>query len=113
MGDRGEVVLVESDSYTPIRLYTHWGASSLPYVVADALRRGTGRWNDPSYLNRIIFSEMIKGDVLGETGYGISNIGAGDAWLHVIVNHEEQTVHVDSTGEVYSFADYIRVYPEE
>lgn len=55
----------------PIFFYTHWDAEKLPQVIKDALIRGQDKWDDESYLARIIFSEMIKDNVLDLTGYGI------------------------------------------
>lgn len=69
MGDRGNVVIKEDDKQ--ICLYTHWDGTELPTIVANALSRGYDRINDFPYLARIIFSEMIKDDVMGTTGYGI------------------------------------------
>jgi len=90
MGDRGQVELISSDG--TLFLYTHWGASTLPQVVSDALARGRGRWGDDEYLNRIIFSEMIQDCVLDETGFGIGLGLHGDVWRVVVVNHTDQTV---------------------
>ena len=55
-----------------IYLYTHWGAEHLEDVLREALIRGRSRWDDPPYLARIIFSEMIQDEVLDTTGYGIA-----------------------------------------
>lgn len=40
--------------------------------MQEALRRGRDRWGDPSYLTRVIFSEMIQDEVFEVTGFGIS-----------------------------------------
>lgn len=71
MGDRGNIALKFSEG-GKIYLYTHWHGSSLREILKSALIRGKDRWDDEQYLARIIFSEMIKNDVLGTTGYGIS-----------------------------------------
>jgi len=115
MGDRGEVVLIEggvADNALPIRLYTHWGASELHTVVANALKRGKGRWGDDSYLNRIIFSEMIKDNVEGETGYGITIGESGDAWRIIFVNHGEQVVTDTSLAGQWTFEEYVETFAE-
>jgi hypothetical protein len=76
MGDRANVYVHEGDQ-PGVYLYSHWGGSTLPQVVRDALARGA-RWDDPDYLTRIIFCEMVKGDVSGTTGYGIgARVGDG------------------------------------
>lgn len=93
MGDRGQVRLI-SKGQPDIYLYTHWGADRLPKTVAEALDRGRGRWGDDEYLNRIIFSEMIQGEVLEDTGFGIGTGLHGDVWRVVEVCHQDQTVRV-------------------
>lgn len=77
MGDRGNVAVMQypyDDQDKVVYLYTHWGGTELPVVLAEALdsAAGRGRWNDPAYLARIIFCRMVRGDEAGETGYGIS-----------------------------------------
>ena len=73
MGDRGNIVV------DGVWLYTHWGGYDLKRILKDALIKGKDRWTDTPYLTRIIFCEMIKEDVNGMTGYGISNeMGANE-----------------------------------
>lgn len=93
MGDRGQVRLISSGQ-PDIYLYSHWGATDLPYVVGQALERGSGRWGDDEYLNRIIFSEMIKNDVLDETGFGIGTALHGDVWRVVEIDHAKRIARV-------------------
>lgn len=69
MGDRGEVMIANTDG--AIYLYTHYDATELPAIVQAALIRGKEFLDDPEYLTRIIFCEMIKDDVLGTSGNGI------------------------------------------
>jgi hypothetical protein len=91
MGDRANVY-VHHGEQPGVYLYTHWEGTELPATVVNALKRGKGRWNDDPYLTRIIFSEMIKDDVDGETGYGISAyVGDGDDRI-VDVDTATQTV---------------------
>jgi len=110
MGDRGLVKMV-SEGEPSLNFYTHWGASSLPTTVADGLARGVARWNDYSYLNRIVFSEMIQHEVLDETGYGIS-VGEidHDAWRIVTIDHVAKTVEVSDIPKVWSFEDYVAAF---
>ena len=110
MGDRGQVELVSYEG--SVFLYTHWGAEGLPWVVAKALDRGRGRWGDDEYLNRIIFSEMIKDEVLEETGYGIGLCLHDDLWRVVRVDHTDNTVTVSdgSSGPVLTFEQFIEIY---
>ena len=69
MGDRGQVHIKDLGVW----LYTHWKATELPDTIRRALARKE-RWDNPEYLARIIFCEMIRDDIEGTTGYGI---GAG------------------------------------
>jgi len=74
VGDRANVCVVmdhEGGYSGSVYFYTHWHGAELPRLVQRALGRRQ-RWDDPAYLARIIFSEMIRDDVGGETGFGIS-----------------------------------------
>lgn len=82
MGDRGEVEIISDGG--SIHLYTHYDATELPEIVQKALIRGVDAIDDPEYLARIIFCEMIRGDVLGTEGYGIG-VDQTDAWRIVRV----------------------------
>jgi hypothetical protein len=93
MGDRGQVKII-SKGEPDLYFYSHWDAGSLPGIVAAALDRGRGRWGDDEYLNRIIFSEMIRDCVLEETGYGIGFSRHGDVWRVVEINYDDKTVAI-------------------
>lgn len=85
----------------PIYFYSHWAGESMPFIVARALDRGRDRWDDPQYLARIIFDEMIR-------GLEHENAGAGIApWPG-----EEQynTVYVDLAGKTAGIADNMKPY---
>lgn len=71
MGDRINLKLKYSQG-EPIYLYSHWGGSGMKETIKSALIRGKDRWDDESYLARIIFCEMVRWDVEGLTGYGIA-----------------------------------------
>ena len=103
MGDRGNIVFQEYDNGT-IYMYTHWGGSELPQVVARALDRGRDRWNDEPYLARILFSELVKDDIEGDTGYGLSTT-LGDGSKNVYIFPSTQTVRFKD--EDLSFNDFI------
>lgn len=78
---------------TKIYLYTHWGADGLEKVLAEALEFGKGRWDDHSYLARIIFSRMIQDQVLEETGYGIAPFPIDEEFPTIKVNLADRTVN--------------------
>jgi len=131
MGDRGQVEITGMHgSDASIYLYTHWGASELEHTVANALARGTSRWNDDEYLNRIIFSEMIQNELMDETGYGIGLGVHGDVYKLVVVNYSDNTIGIkqvnydnvdwndynsddvvwDWTQDPVSFSDFVTLY---
>lgn len=91
MGDRGNVIFKYSEG-GKIYFYTHWSGSQLKSIVKAALIRGKERWGDESYLARIVFSEMIKDDVMDVTGYGIAPYEM-DSGARVEVDTNEQTVN--------------------
>ena len=71
MGERNSIFLQNDGIY----LYSHWDpVGRLLAVVKSALIRGKSRWNDRTYLNRIIFSELIKDELMELTGYGLGNL---------------------------------------
>lgn len=90
MGDRAQVLIEDEGVY----LYTHWNGSSLESTVKKALSRKQ-RWDDPEYLARIIFDEMIGKDQGEETGYGIGGEQHGDVRMLIIVNCQKQTVTIE------------------
>lgn len=107
MGDRANVVVRSKgeNENEQVCLYTHFRGYALPLTLRAALIRGRERWDDPSYLARIIFCEMIKDSVLDLTGYGISASIIDGARRVLLVDVDDQTVKV---GErVYSFEQYI------
>ena len=94
MGDRANVKIVYGES--TVYLYTHNDGTELPVILQDALRRGIDRLDDGPYLARIIFSEMIKDDISGLTGFGISSV-IGDGEDRVItINLDDQTAQVQN-----------------
>ena len=104
MGDRANSGVImrdfNSDGAKPtvVFFYSHWGGSQIEETLADALDRGRGRWSDDSYLARIIFSEMIKDQILDDTGYGMS-IYVGDNKSDIlIVDLEQNLVFTVSEG---------------
>jgi hypothetical protein len=91
MGMRRNIALDYGEE-RKIYLYTHWGAEHLEDVLRDALVRGRSRWDDPPYLARIIFSEMIRDELLDTTGYGIAPYVMDDEFPTIEVDFGKQTV---------------------
>lgn len=108
MGTRGNVY-VHNGERAGVFLYQHYDAYDLPKVVAAALRK-QARWDDVDYLARIIFSEMIAGDVQGTSGYGIS-AAVGDGGDRIVdVDTSTRTVKLSplflrSDGYADDFAE--------
>ena len=97
MGDRANIVMKQNHSNSntgEIYFYTHCDGYQLPKILQDALKRGRRRWDDESYLARIIFSEMIQGNLEGENGYGISAYLTDNEYDLLVVDAETQTVTI-------------------
>lgn len=105
MGDRGNIIVKDDES--TVYLYTHWTGSDLPIVIKAALQRGKDRWDDGAYLARILFCELVKGDEMETTGFGISSI-MGDGGTDITVDVDKQVV-VDDEGGSVSFKDYVAI----
>lgn len=107
MGDRANVKIVEGGR--ELYFYVHWTGWQLPELVAIGLRRGEERWDDPPYLNRIIFGAILDGDD-GTTGYGISTYVGDGARQTLVVDHDRQCVHlIGADDEGWGFAEYVNL----
>ncbi len=102
MGDRGNVFVIEED--TPkgeapvgVYLYSHWGGTELPEVVQAVLKRKQ-RWDDHSYLARMIFCAIVKGHEDGETGFGISCRRGDNEHDILVVDPDKQRVGIAPEG---------------
>ena len=87
MGDRAQVVVRRYGSKSDtdgVFLYTHSGGYCLAEAVQAALARKV-RWDDPEYLTRIIFCQMVKGAEADECGFGIGLGVHGDIEHPLIV----------------------------
>jgi len=107
MGDKGQVLIKDEGVY----LFTHWRASWLEDVVRKALERGKPRWNDPEYLARIIFCEMVKGQEMELTGYGIGTKRYSNVWRIIEIDCKNQKVTKIDFGKVQfvkSFEEFVR-----
>lgn len=94
MGDRRNIKLVYGKGHSPVYLYTHWRGSELENILADALdgKGARGRWDDPDYLARIIFSAMVKDEIDSDAGYGIAPYRMDHNHDDIVVNLVKQTV---------------------
>lgn len=91
MGDRGNIKVYQYEGDAPVYLYTHWRGSEIYKVVKTALARRL-RWEDPPYLTRIIFCELVKGDEASETGFGITTSIGDNEHTIIGVNPIKQEV---------------------
>lgn len=105
MGNRAQVQFID-ENRNEVWFYTHWTGHRLEQTVINAMRRGKGRHNDPEYLARIIFSEMIKDEVMDEVGYGIGFQQHGDVDKVVIVDCNLKTVTMYD-GTEYPFKSFL------
>jgi len=108
IGNKGQIKILMGKNESPIYLYSHWGASELIKNLQIAMQRNL-RWDDPSYLARIIFCQMVKDDLDGETGYGIDTYLHSDIWRLLIVDCENQLIIIndrDTEAKHYSFQNF-------
>jgi hypothetical protein len=85
MGNRGNIA-VDFGTGDVVFFYSHWGGSGLDDDLRRALEFGRGRYDDGSYLARIIFERMIhESQHMSETGFGISVDPAGDVEHDILV----------------------------
>ena len=113
MGDRANVfVKDETEVGRGVFLYTHWDGATLPHTVKLALTRGTGRWDDAPYLTRIIFCEMVRGDLDGDTGYGISATQLDNGRPIIVIDTENKKISFENTHD-WAFEDYVKLTNEE
>lgn len=103
MGDRGNV-RVQQDNGDAVYIYSHWAGSELPELVQEALRR-RARWDDPSYLTRIIYDTCVGTDFGTETGWGLTTYEMDENHPTVEVYPNDELVRY---GEFeWTFEDFI------
>jgi hypothetical protein len=110
MGDRANIVLNYGENKPKIYLYTHSCGTELPVILAKALNRGRHCWNSKSYLARVIFSEMIKNEILENDGYGISPHPINTDKKDIEVDMENQIIHFSARpfSSVLSYDEFIK-----
>jgi len=72
MGDRSNIVIEDTYGEVPNRvyLYSHWAGERIIESAVHGLN--SSRATDAEYLARIVFEDMVKEDLGGETGFGIA-----------------------------------------
>lgn len=104
MGERANVLVKSGNEQ--VCLHSHWDGEDLIDTLRHALRIGKSRWGDFQYLTRIIFCQMIKDDVEGLTGYGISQNVHDANHPSLIVDCDNQTVTIEGKSPV-SFSEFV------
>ncbi|MDD3267107.1 MAG: hypothetical protein PHC75_08015 [Burkholderiales bacterium] len=112
MSTRSQAKIISKSLKVPIYLYQHYDGYALYKIVQNAIIRGRDRWNDPEYLTRIIFSEMIKDYVMGETGYGIGTSEHGDIEFLITVDIDNQTIQENNKQKI-KFKDTTQTKQED
>jgi len=70
MGARVNFVFNDGTN-SAVVLYSHWGADSWTFDLAEAVKHAQPRKGDTSYWTRMVISHLIQNELLDETGYGI------------------------------------------
>ena len=116
MGCRGTIEIwnngaAPKNEEKPVVLYTHWGANNMIFDLIKVLKRKL-RWKSPSYLSRMIFCEMVKGNESDEYGYGIMTENVCDAEKEIVVDCDRQEVIIKGTdvyiNMTYTFSQLIK-----
>lgn len=113
MGNRANVCMRYKDEQ--VVLYAHRSGEHLPKIVSQALKRGKPRWRDFQYLTRIVFCEMVKDDVMGLTGFGITQKVWDGGRKIIDLDLDEQKVKLilkpfigENKIEEFSFKEFIK-----
>lgn len=116
MGDRANIVIQRGESR--IYFYGHWSGYEAPKNLQESLKRGVSRWDDHSYLARIIFCGFVGKQNWDElTGFGISTNLTDNEYPLIIVDVDNQTVSFEAAGycgkqaagKKFSFAEYVQI----
>jgi hypothetical protein len=95
MGDRSNIVVVQPDN-SRIWLYGHWMGDD-NYRVAGQVLALQERWNDSPYLTRMLFAKMTEASPKdSSTGYGISNTMCDNEYPIVVIDPQNQSVHLEN-----------------
>ncbi len=114
MGDRANILIggVDDGEFRGVYLYTHWSGTELPLTLQTALKK-QWRWDDEQYLARVVFCEMVKGNEMTETGYGISAVVGAGAGRVLKVDATAQTVMHMRSGRTWTFDEYCNLSEDE
>jgi hypothetical protein len=99
MGDRANII-IQYEGGQQIFFYTHWNGYRLPDLLKEALVQGRSRWDDPSYLARIIFCAMVHDANDSRTGFGISPRLTDNEHDFLIVDTVNNLVGISETTDL-------------
>jgi hypothetical protein len=90
-------------------LYSHWGGDTKANDLAAAINHAEPRWADTPYAIRMVISYLIKDNVMGDTGYGISSYECGEE-SYVPISVDFVTMTVNYQDIIYSFEEYVKFF---
>ncbi len=94
--DSGQVEIISP--YGRVYLYTHNYAANLVSDVYRVLSQHK-RWDDPDYLSRMIFCEMIPPELWNsDTGFGIGTQMYADVNLLITIDTVKKIIKISSHG---------------
>ena len=105
MGARVNFVFKDGTDHALV-LYSHWGADSWAYDIANAINHAAKRiaMDDHSYTTRMMISYLMSESILDETGYGIFAISGPNTYLY------DETVVIDLINKTVNdvgFSEFI------
>ena len=114
MGCRGTIEIwnnaaAPTSDEKPVVLYTHWHAKRMLGDLTTALQKKE-RWKDAAYLSRIIFCEMIRGNLNNTDGFGILTENVVDAEEEIIFDIDRQEVirkRIGHDNQIFTFNEII------
>lgn len=120
MGNRANVAFTPDPGQAgTVCLYTHWDGARLPLLVKQALAK-RWRWDDKSYLTRIVFCHIVGESYGDETGFGIDVSPPDNQHLFIVIDVMAQEVRFVTEWPVelnkvlarWSFEEYITTSDE-
>lgn len=100
-------IYVTTKYHGGVYLYTYEDGHKLPLILQNSLKKDEKRWGDQAYLARIIFCEMVKNDIDGTSGFGISPFCTEiDHPIIFVDTYEEET---QIRNSIWSFREYINI----
>jgi hypothetical protein len=99
MSNSSNIVIEEANKVFSQRiyLYGHWMGEESIQVVLDVLARYR-RWDDQSYLTRMLFSRMVREDIDGEFGFGISLSRTVTDYPDIVLRPNECLIWLENEG---------------